>query len=683
MRTVFVLVCLSLLLLGTGTPAADDFGAQVDALLTDLGSKDAAVVAKAQQTLFQLTANASRPGADAESDSASKALCERLPKTGPEARVWLLSELRRIGRAECVPALAAQLADADAHVREAARAALQANPSTEATQALLKALQSAEKKDAQVAFINALGRRVADTATVEALIGKLATDDDVRLAAAAALAQIGDPRAVEPLTKAQATASPQTQGELTDTLLLLADRLCAKKSEVVALAVYRKLLGDGKGHVKCAALIGLARAGSTAELPSVLQAMGDADFRMRGSAVEASRLLPGKEITAALTEKLKGGSKELKVSILRALTFGADVAAKPAFLEAATDADEDLRVEALRGLCSVGDGSTVAVLLKAALAGGRSADVARQSLDFMAAKDANEALVAALKDPDVKVRAEAARSLGARHVTSSVPALMQAAEGEDAALRNEALKALVNLAGASHVDALVKLAAGLKDASASDAVVAALFAAALQNENEAGRADPLVAGYVNASPQGKQTLLRAMSRLGGAKALDALRSAAKDADGEIQKAAVRALGEEWPDLSAAGDLLELSKSAPNAAIQILALRGYIRLAGLAKPADTAKMSQVALETAKRPDEKRLVLKGLGEVRDPVVFKVLEPLLTDASLFEEACVAILNVCGNLKGKDAAAAKPALEKVVETTKRKDTKQKAQDLLDGKRR
>jgi HEAT repeat protein len=398
--------------------------------------------------------------------------------------------------------------------------------------------------------------------------------------------------------------------------------------------------------------------------------------------VEAARLLPASEITAALVEKLKGGSSELKVSILRTLTAGADVAARPALVEATGDADEEVRVDALRGLCAVGDGSTVPVLLKAATAGGRSMEAARQSLDFMTAKDVNDALVAALKDADAKIRVEAVRSLGARHATSAVPALTQAAGGDDAALRTEALKAMVSLAEPAHLPVLIQLAAGAKDASVNEAATAALVAAAMKNPDEAARADAIAAGFTNASALGKQALLSALGRLGGTKALETLRTATKDADAETRKAAVRALGE-WPDTGAADDLLTLAKSAPDTAIQVLALRGYVRLAGLAKPADAAAMLKTALETAQRPDEKRLALNGLGEMKNQSALKVLEPLVGDAALNEEACAAVVRICGELKGKEANAAKPMLEKVVESTKRKDTKQKAQDLLNGKRR
>jgi hypothetical protein len=109
MRVFSVLTVLSVVLV-SAAPAAD-VGGQVDALLQGLGSDDTKALEKPQNALFTLVANASRPGAEEERAAVCKAVAERLPKANPQARVWLLHELSRGGRAECVSAVAAQLAD--------------------------------------------------------------------------------------------------------------------------------------------------------------------------------------------------------------------------------------------------------------------------------------------------------------------------------------------------------------------------------------------------------------------------------------------------------------------------------------------------------------------------------------------------------------------------------------------
>jgi hypothetical protein len=160
---------------------------------------------------------------------------------------------------------------------------------------------------------------------------------------------------------------------------------------------------------------------------------------------------------------------------------------------------------------------------------------------------------------------------------------------------------------------------------------------------------------------------------------DRFLAALKDPDTEIGKSAIRAMGQ-WPDTSAAEELLTLAKGAPDEASQVLALRGYIRLAGLAKarPAEAVKMFQTAMETAKRVDEKKLVLSGLGEVYDIAALNMVEPLLDDAALKEEAGAAAAAIGKEIAKQQGEAVKRVMEKVVANVKGKEALQKALAIL-----
>ncbi|MCY3024194.1 MAG: HEAT repeat domain-containing protein, partial [Planctomycetota bacterium] len=428
---VLVAVCCAA---GIPACAGEDYGAQVDALLARLGSENIGEMNGAQQALFTLCAQASAPGVDGRA-AACEAVASRLAKATPSARVWMLRQLERIGRAESVAAVAALLSDNSELVRDAARRALQNNPAPEAGQALAKALETADKPVWRVGLINALAPHAAAPSVAPILLKNLASDDDeVRCAAALALARTGDKSVIEPLAGVLGKGSPLAQARATAACLWLGDELCAKGDKAAALTVYKKLFAR-TGYVKSAALIGIGRAGGAAELPTIIEAMGDADSGLRGAAVEAVRPVPAKEATPALLAKLKGASKDLAISILRALGCLGDKAGVPALAAAAADADEEVRIAALRSLGSVGDGSAVPALAKAASAGGNSANVARESLDRISGKDADDALLACLKDADAKVRAEAARSMGVRRMSSAVPALLKMAEESDEATR--------------------------------------------------------------------------------------------------------------------------------------------------------------------------------------------------------------------------------------------------------
>jgi hypothetical protein len=179
-------------------------------------------------------------------------------------------------------------------------------------------------------------------------------------------------------------------------------------------------------------------------------------------------------------------------------------------------------------------------------------------------------------------------------------------------------------------------------------------------------------------------LLRVVAGTGTAKALQAVRESLKDPKPEIQEAAVKGL-KEWPDPVAAPDLLAIAKDAslkPN--LQILALQGYIRLAGTPqdKPAvEKMKMYQEAMNLAKRPEEKRQILSGLGEVRTLDSLRMIAPCLDVKEVQAEACIAAGKVAKDLENNAAARDDviSALEKVVTISKDKRLVGDAQKTLD----
>src|SRR5262249_1160307 len=120
---------------------------------------------------FQLGA----PGNDKLRAEAASLMADKLdPKTPSAARLWLLTQLERIGGAESVDALAAVLDDKDDVVREAAVRALANNPSPKATGKLAAKLSAAPAK-AKVGLLNALGHR-GDPAAVGEVARELKSD---------------------------------------------------------------------------------------------------------------------------------------------------------------------------------------------------------------------------------------------------------------------------------------------------------------------------------------------------------------------------------------------------------------------------------------------------------------------------------------------------------------------------
>jgi len=654
----------------------------LDSLMPDMGNEDAGKRNGAQSSLERIAFQASRPGLDANRTACAKALAGKLGADVPAlARAWILRQIERIGRAEVVPQVAKVLTDTDALVRESARRALQKNSSKEADDALQKAVAAATDPVWHVALLNALAQRF-DVANQALFLKDAKSDnDDIRSAAVVGLAKTGDKSGAPAIAAAMDKGSPAAKRTAIDSYLLLADALVAKDDKATALGLYKKMLTAG-GQVKCAAIIGVGRAGTVADLPTLFEALGDQDVRLRGSAVEALTLMDGKDVTAAIAAKAKTAGPEMKPALLQALARRADKSTAPIFVAAADDADDAVKVEALRGLGVVGDASAVPLLLKVAATTGKPQEIARESLGRVKGEDVDKALLTAMDEKDPKVKVEVVHALAMRHVTAATPALLKAAEDTDAGVRNEAFKALGAAGGTDSLAAVSALLAKTQDDGSRGEAAKALVNIARRDADTEKRAEPILAAMTSATGPAKFSLMGVLGLIGGQKSLEAIRAAVKDTDEKTKDAAIRALAD-WPDAAAAADLLDVAKTAANEAHQVLAIRGYIRVVRLpsGRPGpENAKMLAAGLETAKRAEEKKQALGGLAECRELAALQAVMPCLDDAALKEEASQAAVRIGRDIwnNDKNAETVKTAMEKVIEVSKNQDMQKQAKETL-----
>lgn len=149
------------------------------------------------------------------------------------------------------------------------------------------------------------------------------------------------------------------------------------------------------------------------------------------------------------------------------------------------------------------------------------------------------------------------------------------------------------------------------------------------------------------------SLFRILSRLGGAKAYDAVKARLNDATPEIRDAAVRAVAA-WPDASAAPDAAALFASETDGAHRGLALRGCVRLLRMnSLPAERIlALYTELLNAAKTAEERKLILSGIGELNSVEAIPLVYPLLADESVKEEVTLALDSIKGKV-GEDAYA------------------------------
>ena len=667
-------------------PQAPDSTPQLkdlDTLVPDAAGDDIQKRANAQKAIEVLAMNAARPGAEAERAAASKALAAKLGAATPQlARVWLLRQLQLIGRAEAVPAVAALLDDKDPLIRESARRALQWNPAPEAAATLRAALDKAADPAWRVAMINALAGR-NDTGSVPAIIQALGDKDESVVAAAiAALGNLGGADAAKALAAARTTVPAKLRAAATDAYLKCGDLLVKEGKKDEAAAVFQAVFVPAEPEAtRLAALRGLVAAIGEKAIPLVAEVLAGKEESMKAVALSFLQDIPGPGATAAMVGLLPklSPSPSSQAALLTQLGVRGDATAKAAVVEAAKNADAGVRAAALEALGCLGGAAEVPLLGQAAAGSGPDADAARAALVQMRGPEAAQAMIAAAARGDPKVRAAVIAALSSRKAVEAAPVLATAAADADATVRSEALKALEAVGDEKTLPALIAVLTKAQATEDQQGAERAILSICSRTANKDACLRPVLAALGGAKMPARGTLLRALGRLGGTGAVGPVRAALNDPDAAVKDAAVRALAD-WPDATVAADLLAIAKTEAKQTLQVIALRGYLRLAGLPdRPAaEKVKMCQEALAAAKRPDEKRLVLGPLADLNTLEALKTAAPLMDEAGVKEEAASATVKIAKKLGGRLPAEVKDAMEKALTITRNDRVKKDAQDVL-----
>ena len=591
-----------------------------------------------------------------------------------DARDFLCRQLRTIGTARSVPALEAMLGDPQ--LSHMACFALGRIEAPEAADALRRALGKTTGK-LQAGILNALAGRL-DAKAEPAFVKLLrASDTTVAEAAATALGRVGGAAEVRALEAARGRAPKPLRMAIDNALLACAARLLAAGQEAEAGRIYDIFYLPGEPrHVRIGALHGLVAAREGEAAPLLVAAIKGADAQVMAAAISFVRAAKGRDATKTFADLLPSLAPEAQELLLRALGARGDAAAAPAIVAATRSQHEAVRIAALEALGGVGDASCVGVLLQAAVtASGAAQQAARASLVRLRGRQVDELLVKAIGSGDPKERLERIRALAGRRTAEAVGELLKAARDDERTVRHAAIRALGTLAREADLAALVGLAVGPKDANDRSAIEKAIATAFRRIDEPRNQAAPVLAALANAPADAKPTLLWLLGRAATQEALDAARAAVKDPDAAVSDAAVRTLSE-WADPAPIEDLLALARTAPSAIHKVLALRGYVRLAGMMD--DPTALYARAMTLAERPDEKKLVLAGLGTANTVEALDLVEKLLADERLRNEAGVAAIQIAGRLRERDPKRAKAALAKVLVAVKAPSVRQKAQDVV-----
>lgn len=436
------------------------------------------------------------------------------------------------------------------------------------------------------------------------------------------------------------------------------------------------------GHFGMASNVAVAGEGDQEIVDLLVGELKSGDRERQTGAIVLARDIPGPAVTRALTEALPELSAPIQVQLISALADRGDSAALPAVMKAIDVQDESVRISALKAIGALGDASSVPLLAEqAGQARGQERKAARDSLYRLRGPEVDAAIVKALVSASSVIKAELIRAVGERNITGGIQTLLTAARDEDRKVRLESFKVLKAVAGPNQLPDLVHLALNVASASDRTEVEKTVAAVAHKIENPAEQAAPVLAVWPEVKDvDNRASLLRILGRIGDNTALPTLRSALTSDKSDIRDAAIRSLAD-WPTSEPLADLLSVVQNSQDRVHRIVALRGFVRLIGLAEDLSEAQAIQSyrkAMELAPNADEKKRVLSGLASARTLSALTMAGEYLGDSSLQLEAESAAVQIAERIAGDHPGPCKDILAKVVQNTKNDVIRQQAQETI-----
>lgn len=566
-----------------------------------------------------------------------------------DAKQFACRQMALTATAEHIPVLAKHLTDEK--MSHMALYALTHIDSPEVDEALLAALDTATGR-AKLGIINMLGTR-RSTVAIKPL-GKLmvSADQQIAVEAVKALGRIGTESALEQLGDYKRRTDVDSEA-LARACLDCADRIMADGKPERAWPTYLSVFRSSvPGHLRGAALKGLAQAQTQKAIPSILEALSPPqadDKALIQMATHLAAYIPGKDVTRTLAGRLAQLGPNAQVTLLHALAVRGDRAALDAVMGACNSRDGAVRIAALEATGTLGDASTVRGLAEhAAKTRGTELEAARAALQALRGEDINSAMVEQLKNVDDGAKVELITTLGVRNALETTPAILKAASTGTAKVRAASYKALRDLAGADDVAVLFDLLISAGQGDRAEAVKT--IASVARGCSVVESASTIALKKLGAAKDDgvRASVLTLLGDLGDSRALPALKSALEDSDKGVRDAAVRGLSG-WPASGPKGepmdDLLRIARTSNNKVHRVLALRGYINLITTAdnlSPAQKVDACKTAMKLAEGLSEKRRVLAKTAEIYCIQALVVAQSYLDDQDLKAEAAVAATTI-----------------------------------------
>lgn len=583
------------------------------------------------------------------------------------------------GGPDAVPALANLLSDPQ--LASWARIPLEVIPGPAADQALRQALSSLDG-NLLAGVINSIGVR-QDALAVNPLVLHLQDPDpEVASAAAVALGRIASPPAISALEAALASSSARTRSAVAEALILAAEQVLDLRQTGLASRLFHAVRrAEVPLQRKLEATRGAILAQPDAGLPLLLATLRDPLHATFAMGLRTARELPGRSVTEALAAEIHQQPDARQSLLLLALADRQDDAVAPALIAAVNRGAAPLRLAAISTLERHATADAVPALLQAGIdPHPEISQAALGALTRLPDSAVNSALVSRLPQSSGPTRQLLVTLAGQRRVAEAVPELLVTTRTGDAQLRRHAIQALGEAITAREVGALADLLLAAPSEEDLEEIEAALDTACDRLPDRNATTAPLLARIPRATPPAHAALLRILGTTATPDGLRSVRNALTHTDESVRDTAFRVLAS-WREPHAIPAMVDVLRSPAQPVHQTLALRGAIRLLAQAnlEPAERLPAYRDLLALAQRPDDRKLILSGLGSVPDPDAIPIVQPLLSDPSIRTEAESALLSIASSLTTSAPAQAEALARQLQASSTESSIREQAARVLD----
>ncbi len=613
------------LLLLFAVVAAIPAHASVSELVPNLASTNLVDRFQAQKDLLREASHAGRPSAEAERAAYCGDLCLALSDDCPPVvAVQLVRQLQRIGGDESVDTLSGLLQHPDANLRDDVRQALEANPSPRAGKVLLDAWKQSDDDTWTLALINALGQRGDERAVTPLAKALLLPNPRIASAAASALGRIPHQSAATALHRALTPARPDVAAGL----LAFAHLSAQQGNGSLAARLYRSLTQEKQpADVRTSAWIGLLTAmpEKAAELATPLS-----DPVILVAAIDASTQVKAPALTERIAGQLATARPDVQLRILTALEANGDskYAAEVASLLASEN--QDVAGAAIQTLGVIGTPAEMTALMEN--------DRGIEALARIADSDIDTALALHAAKGGTEERVRAIKIMGLRGAQGLSSQLMAYARDPDPKVSAAALAALENVATVDELAAVTELMLKTESSSLARGALGTVIAINRNTSQPERAAQVLIDQLPNADARGQALVFQAFTKIGSDVTLALVLAAADSEDSAQHAAGLKALTS-WPESNAVNPLLAAARDESlEMKDHVLVMRGLARLLDEGKKTRLDRCAQ-ALQAARRPEEKKMLLGVLGKTKNRKALDLIQPYLADPELAEEAELAI--------------------------------------------